>query len=77
MAARLPLSSVTQTSHAPTGQLKAPDMEMPVFEAAKRFDRELEMGAIVGTPFKGRVCVQEADDIIFGYVLLNDWSARD
>ena len=50
---------------------------MPVFAPSKRFDLELEMGAIVGKPSKGRVSVQEADDMIFGYVLLNDWSARD
>ncbi|SFT32827.1 fumarylacetoacetase [Sedimentitalea nanhaiensis] len=61
----------------PNGQLKGPDMEMPIFAACKRFDLELEMGAIVGTPSNGRVSVQEADDMIFGYVLLNDWSARD
>ncbi|MCX7560574.1 fumarylacetoacetase [Sulfitobacter sp. F26204] len=61
----------------PNGQLKSPDMDMPVFEPSKRFDLELEMGAIVGKPSKGRVSVQEADDMIFGYVLLNDWSARD
>lgn len=61
----------------PNGQLKAPDAEMPVFAPSKRFDLELEMGAIVGRPSKGRVSVQEADDMIFGYVLLNDWSARD
>ncbi|WP_282127637.1 fumarylacetoacetase [Roseobacter litoralis] len=61
----------------PNGQLKSPDAEMPVFEASKRFDLELELGAIVGKPSKGRVSVQEADDMIFGYVLLNDWSARD
>ncbi|MGB0854789.1 MAG: fumarylacetoacetase [Pikeienuella sp.] len=61
----------------PNGQLKAPDMDMPVFAPSKRFDLELEMGAIVGKPSKGRVSVQEADDMIFGYVLLNDWSARD
>ena len=35
------------------------------------------MGAIVGQPSKRPVTVQEADDMIFGYVLLNDWSARD
>ncbi len=35
------------------------------------------MGAIVGTPSDGPITVQEADDHIFGYVLLNDWSARD
>lgn len=61
----------------PWGQLKAPDMEAPVFAPCKRFDLELEMGAIVGVPSSGPVTVQEADDMIFGYVLLNDWSARD
>ncbi|WP_407492814.1 fumarylacetoacetase [Pseudooceanicola sp. MF1-13] len=61
----------------PWGQLKAPDAEMPVFAPCKRFDLELEMGAIVGQSSEGPVTVQEADDMIFGYVLLNDWSARD
>ena len=35
------------------------------------------MGAIVGTGSHRPVTVEEADDMIFGYVLLNDWSARD
>ena len=35
------------------------------------------MGAIVGQASDGPITVQEADDMIFGYVLLNDWSARD
>jgi fumarylacetoacetase len=35
------------------------------------------MGAIVGTNSAGPVTVDEADQMIFGYVLLNDWSARD
>ncbi|MCR8550616.1 fumarylacetoacetase [Salipiger sp. P9] len=61
----------------PWGQLKAPDAELPIFAPCKRFDLELEMGAIVGTPSSGPVSVAEADDMIFGYVLLNDWSARD
>ncbi|MCL4138246.1 UNVERIFIED_CONTAM: hypothetical protein GTU68_019247 [Idotea baltica] len=61
----------------PNGQLKSPDMDMPIFAPSKRFDLELEMGAIIGKPSKGRVSVQEADDMIFGYVVLNDWSARD
>jgi len=61
----------------PHGQLKGPDHDAPAFLASRRFDFELEMGAIVGTASKGMVSVQEADDMIFGYVLLNDWSARD
>jgi fumarylacetoacetase len=35
------------------------------------------MGAVVGVPSEGPVTVAEADAMIFGYVLLNDWSARD
>ncbi len=61
----------------PWGQLKAPDADAPVFAPCKRFDMELEMGAIVGQPSDGMVSVAEADAMIFGYVLLNDWSARD
>lgn len=61
----------------PWGQLKAPEADLPVFAPCKRFDIELEMGAIVGTSSDGPVTVAEADAMIFGYVLMNDWSARD
>ncbi|WP_027244971.1 fumarylacetoacetase [Leisingera daeponensis] len=61
----------------PWGQLKGPDDAKPRWAPCARFDIELEMGAIVGTPSDGPITVQEADDHIFGYVLLNDWSARD
>ncbi|MDP2517296.1 fumarylacetoacetase [Shimia thalassica] len=65
--------------HRPNGQRKAPDAEMPSFGPSMRLDIELEMGAIVGQPcdFGQPITVDEADDMIFGYVLLNDWSARD
>ncbi len=63
----------------PNGQLKAPDADMPTFGPCKRLDIELEMGAIVGTASElgHPVTVAQADEMIFGYVLLNDWSARD
>jgi len=63
----------------PNGQRKAPDAEMPSFGPSTRLDIELEMGAIVGTgtPMGHPITVDEADAMIFGYVLLNDWSARD
>jgi fumarylacetoacetase len=61
----------------PWGQLKPPDAELPVFAPCRRFDFELEMGAVVGMPSEGMVSVARADEMIFGYVLLNDWSARD
>jgi len=61
----------------PWGQLKSAEHEMPAFLPSRRFDIELEMGAIVGQPSEGPVTVAEAEEMIFGYVLLNDWSARD
>ncbi len=61
----------------PWGQLKGPDDPAPRFAPSARFDIELEMGAVVGQPSSGPISVDQADANIFGYVLLNDWSARD
>ena len=61
----------------PWGQIKGPNDASPRFAPSARFDIELEMAAVVGTPSNGPVTVAEADAMIFGYVLLNDWSARD
>ena len=61
----------------PWGQLKPPQDSLPHFAPCRRFDFELEMGAIVGSSSDRPVSVREADEMIFGYVLLNDWSARD
>ena len=63
----------------PWGQLKSPEFDAPIFAPSRRFDIELEIGAIVGqaSTHCQPVTVAEADAMIFGYVLLNDWSARD
>lgn len=63
----------------PLGQMKPPDADAPVFGPCRRLDIELEMGAVVGLPntMGQPITVDEADEMIFGYVLLNDWSARD
>ncbi|MEO0487312.1 MAG: fumarylacetoacetase [Pseudomonadota bacterium] len=61
----------------PWGQLKGPQDDAPRFAPCARFDFELELGAVVGQRSTGPVTVAEADAMIFGYVLLNDWSARD
>ncbi len=65
--------------HRPLGQVKPPESDLPVFKPCQKLDIELEMGAIVGTPNKmGQpISVEQANEMIFGYVLLNDWSARD
>ena len=63
----------------PQGQLKPPNAEAPVFAPCKRLDFELEMGAVVGGASQMGETLTEAQaaEMIFGFVLLNDWSARD
>jgi len=61
----------------PWGQVKSPDYDVPAFRPSRRFDLELEMGAIVGQASTGPLSVAEAQANLFGFVLLNDWSARD
>ncbi len=63
----------------PWGQVKGPDFPAPAFQPSRRFDIELELGCILGQPstLGQPVTVAEAEEMIFGYVLLNDWSARD
>jgi fumarylacetoacetase len=63
----------------PLGQLKPPGSDAPLLAPSRKLDLELELGAIVGTPnTMGKpVTVSWAYDMIFGYILLNDWSARD
>ena len=61
----------------PWGQVKGPDETVPRYAPSARFDIELELGAIVGQSSNGPISVDQAYENIFGYVLLNDWSARD
>ena len=63
----------------PNGQIKLPNEERPVFSACRKLDFELETGFIVGkaTALGEPIAIAEAENHIFGMVLLNDWSARD
>jgi fumarylacetoacetase len=63
----------------PRGQLKPPNAEHPSFGACKRLDFELEMGVVIGqpSPMGEMLTERQAEDMIFGFVMLNDWSARD
>lgn len=65
--------------HRPKGQTKADDADMPSFGPCRLLDFELEMGFITckENPLGQPVSTDEADEYIFGFVLLNDWSARD
>src|SRR6059058_1672443 len=63
----------------PSGQTKPPDTSAPVFGPTKSFDYELEMAFLIGpgSSFGEPVPIDRAIDQIFGFVLMNDWSARD
>jgi fumarylacetoacetase len=61
----------------PLGQFKAPDKSI-VFGPEPMLDYEVELGAVLrtGNPLGVPFTVSEASEAIFGYCLLNDWSAR-
>jgi len=64
----------------PVGQTKPVDTEPPKFGPCKLMDFELEMAFFVGGPATDLgtpIKIDEADDHIFGMVVMNDWSARD
>jgi fumarylacetoacetase len=63
----------------PRGQLKPPGAELPSFGPCKRLDFELEIGVVIGQPSAMGEMLPErqAEEMIFGFVILNDWSARD
>lgn len=65
--------------YRPKGQFKDPDLDTPSFGPSKRLDFELELAFITGkqTKLGDSVSTGEAEDYIFGFVLFNDWSARD
>jgi fumarylacetoacetase len=63
----------------PRGQLKPLTAENPSFGPCKRLDFELEMGVVVGqsSAIGEMLTERQAEAMIFGFVILNDWSARD
>ncbi|MBC7642858.1 MAG: fumarylacetoacetase [Flavobacterium sp.] len=65
--------------HRPMGQLMTDGATSPVFGPSRLIDFELETAFITtdANVMGENVPVHEAEDYIFGMVLLNDWSARD
>jgi fumarylacetoacetase len=63
----------------PLGQIKPPNSQYPLFGPCRRLDFELEMGVVIGqqSTMGEMLSETEADAMIFGFTLLNDWSARD
>lgn len=64
----------------PCGQLRPDPKAPPKFGPCRLLDFELEMAALIGGPANElgkRVSIEEAGDHVFGFTLMNDWSARD
>jgi fumarylacetoacetase len=63
----------------PSGQRKPPDVEVPDHGPSRRLDYELELGMWIGrgNALGEPIPIDEANEHIAGWCLLNDWSARD
>jgi fumarylacetoacetase len=63
----------------PLGQTRRGEETAPVYRPARSLDYELELGFYIGRPstLGTPVPIAEAGAHVFGYCLLNDWSARD
>jgi fumarylacetoacetase len=63
----------------PSGQRKGPNDAEPSVGPSRLFDYELELGAFVGTgnALGTTIGIADAESHLWGYCLLNDWSARD
>ncbi|WKT48602.1 Fumarylacetoacetase, N-terminal domain superfamily [Fusarium oxysporum f. sp. vasinfectum] len=67
----------------PYGQFKNPaasETDDPIIYApSQKVDYEVELAAVVGKPLgmRQRLHAKDAEEHIFGFVILNDWSARD
>jgi fumarylacetoacetase len=65
--------------HRPKGQIKPADADTPVYAPTRSLDYEVELGFYLAgdTQLGETVPVAHAAERIFGFCLLNDWSARD
>lgn len=75
-------SSIIQSGipvRRPWGQIKEKDVENPILTPSRMLDYELEMAFITtdANNLGSSINVDDAEEHIFGMVLLNDWSARD
>lgn len=69
-----------QSVRRPRGFVRpSPSSPTCCFMLTQQMDFELEMGIFISKPIPmgQSIMAEEAEDYIFGLVLLNDWSARD
>lgn len=65
--------------HRPQGQVNYDETKPPIFAPTARLDFELEIATIIGkaNEIGDSIDVDDAEAYVFGFQLLNDWSARD
>jgi fumarylacetoacetase len=63
----------------PGGQIKNSESDFPIYCPSHKMDFELELAFITGSDSKlGQpIHTKDVEDYIIGFVLFNDWSARD
>ena len=63
----------------PHGQTRASDAAPPTFGPSRMLDYESELGLFVGkgNDLGSAIAISDAEDHVFGYCLVNDWSSRD
>src|SRR5262249_15084218 len=63
----------------PCGQSKPESAPAPLFGPSRSLDFELEVGVFIGpgNQLGKPTPIDEAEEHLFGLVLVNDWSARD
>jgi fumarylacetoacetase len=68
-----------QSVRRPKGQRKPDGAAEPVYGPTERLDYELEMGILVGGGNRQGepIPIGKGEEHLFGFCLLNDWSARD
>jgi fumarylacetoacetase len=73
------IRSSGEAVHRPNGQRKLSNENAPSFGPSRNLDFELELGIWIGpgNNLASSISIDEAENHIAGYCLLNDWSARD
>ncbi|HEY4010169.1 MAG TPA: fumarylacetoacetase [Acidobacteriaceae bacterium] len=63
----------------PSGQRKLPNEDAPTFGPSRQMDYELELGAWIGAgnTLGDPIDIDAAEQHVFGFSIVNDWSARD
>jgi fumarylacetoacetase len=63
----------------PSGQLRDTPDGPPIVGPTRRLDYELEVGVYIGrgNDLGSPIAIDDVDQHIFGFTLVNDWSARD